>query len=137
MNVLLVSFAERCEKQHIQFETAVYLPSELQIPNYELCIVLGNLLENAVEACGKMDSGKRIELAIKPLGKQLVIKVANSYNAKDLLAGETAENALPISTKKNGGLGLRSVRAVAEKYDGELIPDRDGEMFTAYVSLGL
>ncbi len=137
VNVLLVSFAERCEKQNIHFETAVYLPSELQIPNYELCIVLGNLLENAVEACGKMDSGKRIELVIKQLGKQLVIKVANRYNAKDLLAVEMAENALPVSMKKNGGLGLRSVRAVAEKYNGELIPDRDGEMFTAYVSLGL
>lgn len=137
VNVLLASYAGRCEKQSVKYDAVVYLPGELPIPNYELCIVLGNLLENALDACGKVEIMKRIELVIKPLGKQLVIKVSNSYNAKDFIAGKAEENALPVSTKKDGGLGLRSVKAVAGKYNGELILDRDGEVFTAYVSLGL
>ena len=139
VNVLLASYAERCEKLTIKYEVEVLLPKEASIPNYELCIVLGNLLENAVEACEKLENGKRIRLVMKPLGRQLVIKVANSYRTEISPADKTAEeeNALPPSTKKDGGLGLRSVRAVAEKYNGELIFDRKDGIFTAYVSLGL
>ncbi len=138
VNVLLASYAERCEKLDIAFDVAVYLPGELPIPNYELCIVLGNLLENAVEACQRLQGGRRIELMIKPLGQQLVIKAANSFHSAGA-AAETggAKNALPASTKKDGGLGLRSVRAVAEKHRGELMIDRDGELFTAYVTAQL
>ncbi len=135
INVLLSSYAERCEEQNIAFDAAVYLPEELPVPNYELCIVIGNLLENAVEACQKLPSGRRAELIIKPLGEQLVIKAANTYGDGE---GEGAKSgAPPASTKKHGGLGLRSVRAVAEKYWGELMIDRDGVVFTAYVTLDM
>ena len=138
VDVLLASYAERCEKLIIKCEVEVLLPKEVSIPNYELCIVLGNLLENAVEACEKIENGKRIRLVMKPLGRQLVIKVANSYHTGISSVDKTEEeNSLPQSTKKDGGLGLRSVRAVAEKYNGELIFDKKDGMFTAYVSLEL
>ena len=139
INVLLSSYAERCEKQNITYDVSVYLPKEIPIPNYELCIVLGNLLENAVEACENLDGSKRIELIIKPLGKQLVIKASNSYHVESFPVHEAAvdENTLPPSTKKGGGLGLVSVKAVVDKYQGELLVDRDSKLFTAYVTLGL
>ncbi len=134
VNVLLASCAERCEEHNITFNAAVHLPGELPVPNYELCIVLGNLLENAVEACQKLEGDRRIELIIKPLGEQLVIKAANTYIG-EARSENTAAGALPASTKKDGGLGLRSVKAVAEKYKGELMIDRKGGVFTAYVTL--
>ncbi len=135
VNVLLLSYAERCRAHNITFDAAVYLPEELSIPNYELCIVVGNLLENAVEACLKLEDKRRIELLVKPLGGQLVLKAANAYNGEGQGDSPAEENALPASTKKNGGLGLRSVRAVAEKYKGELMINQDGVTFTAYVTL--
>jgi signal transduction histidine kinase len=136
VNTLLTTYAERCEKLGIQYDVEIHLPDELPLPNYELCVVLGNLLENAVEACEKCTDGRRMELVMKQLGRQLVIKAANSLNRERNPAGNTEMgNVLPASTKTDGGFGLRSVKTVAEKYRGELIFDRDEDMFTVYVSL--
>ncbi len=138
LNALLASYAERCDALGIRYDVAVSLPDTLPLPNYELCIVLGNLLENAVEACGELESGRQIELAIQHAGKQLIIKAANSYKGDRRFdeSGDDA-NALPLSTKKDGGLGLRSVKAVAEKHCGELMIQCDKETFTAYVTAAL
>ena len=132
INALLSNYAERCAKSRIKYDVIISLPKTLTIPNYDLCIILGNLLENAVEACEKLTQDKYVELRLKPLGQQLALMVRNSS------FGILSQNdGLPISTKKEGGHGLRSVKAVVERYDGELSTDLDGETFTACVTMRL
>ena len=110
----------------------IVLPQTLTIPNYELCIILGNLLENAVEACIHQVEGKYIELRLKPLGEQLALMVKNSFNGTLM-----QNNSRPESTKTDGGFGLKSVEAVVEHYYGELTTQWDGETFTAGVTVQL
>ena len=130
INALLSSYSERCDDIGVQFDVTVFLPTTLTIPDYDLCIVVGNLLENALEACAKPDGGGYIQFRVKPLGEQLALMVRNSFDGKlEVNDGKVA------STKKEGGLGLRSVEAVAARYDGELTTQCDGEMFTAYVTV--
>ncbi len=134
INALLLSYDERCGKLGIRFDVKADLPDTLPIPNYEQCIVLGNLLENAVEACAFLEDKRFIELIIKPLGRQLVIKVSNSHNGEWYSENE---GALPPSTKKDGGLGLRSVLAVAKKNNGELMISSSAGVFEVLVTVGL
>ena len=144
LNALLGSYAERCEKEDIGFTVQLSMPETPAITNYDMCIVLGNLLENAVEACIKLrqdakieipghsntEHTGKIELAAKTQGAYLAIMVKNDFTGTI-----TQTNGQPISTKKSGGLGLRSVRAVAARYDGHMLTEWDTDTFTAYVML--
>lgn len=132
INALLVSYAERCSKHHIKYDMKITLPHSLTIPDYDMCIILGNLLENAVEACVKQEDKGTLKMMVSTKGIHLAIMVKNSFNGR-LEPGDI----LPLSSKKDGGLGLKSVQAIAARYDGELITQWDEEIFTAYVLLRL
>jgi len=124
-NALLSSYAERCEKLNIKFKTNLDLPESISIPNYEISIILGNLLENAVEACEKLKHGGEIELDIKTQGSYLAIMAKNNFTGECTL----------ISSKKNGGFGLQSVRAIAMRYEGHTLTEFEGDEFKIYVML--
>lgn len=128
INALLAGYGERCAKQNIQYDIKISMPHELSIPNYEMCIVLGNLLENAVHACEHKEGRRMVSLVINTQGAHLAVMVKNSF------CGELVQaEGLPISAKKDGGFGLRSAQAVAARYGGELMVEWDRDVFTAYV----
>jgi len=139
LNSLLGSYAERCENLGIKLAVSLAMPETLSIPNYELCIIFGNLLENAVEACEKLEGGGKIELVVRTQEDSLfAIMVKNSYNGElSADSGQLAGGGLPASTKKGGGFGLRSVRAVSDRYDGHMLTEWDSDMFTVYVMLNV
>jgi sensor histidine kinase regulating citrate/malate metabolism len=132
LNALLASYSERCAKSDIQYDVRISLPDDLTIPNYDMCIVLGNLLENAVEASSRQEGARKIELTVNTKGTHLAVMVQNNF------AGEiTQDEGLPVSTKQYGGLGLHSVQAIATRYGGELMTEWDAGKFTAYVLISL
>ena len=127
-------FAVAAEKQ-IQFEVQVEFPRHTNIRNADLCAILGNLLDNAMEATGKVVSPKQraIFLTIRRINQMLVIKVENSY-------AEIAkrENGQLQTTKTEAGLhgwGLKSAQTAAEKYDGTIRTTYEGDRFRAVVTL--
>jgi sensor histidine kinase regulating citrate/malate metabolism len=95
-----------------------------------MCIVLGNLLENALEACVKLNENRFIVLETHIKTAQLFIQVKNSFDGivRD-------KNDLMISTKPNGGLGLRSVKEVLEHYGGDLLTEWKTDIFTVYAAV--
>jgi hypothetical protein len=149
INALLASYAKRCIKENIEFDVQLAMPEPLPITNYDICIILGNLLENAVEASqpegnlspdglrrsvpvgagGKLEKGK-IALVVKIQGSYLAVMASNNFSGVI-----TAENGQPVSAKKNGGFGLRSIRAVTARYEGHTLFEWDAGIFTAYVML--
>jgi len=132
LNALLAGYAERCHTQSTVYIVEISMPLSIAIPNYEMCIILGNLLENAIEASARLDDKRKIELVINTQGSHLAIMVKNRFDGAVL-----QDNSRPVTMKKDGGLGLRSVQAVAARYGGELMTEWDIETFTAYVLLSL
>ena len=108
IDALLNSYAERCAKQDIKLDIDILILDELKVPNYELCIIIGNLMENAVEACGKISHGRMIKLAARSTNMEFTFMMKNSF---DGVAQQT--DGKPVSTKANGGMGPRSVAEVA------------------------
>ena len=93
------------------------VPANLSISDVDLCVIIGNLLDNAMEACEKQEetSGRFIRVFIGVLKKQLYISVMNS------VGGELKkEGKIHISTKNSGshGFGLMRVDKIAEKNSG-------------------
>jgi signal transduction histidine kinase len=134
INALLDSFFETCKSEGIEFEVKVILPPIETIDDYELCIILGNLLENAVTACLRTPERERkyIEISMRPREEQYGIKVENSYDGVIKSEGKTL-----YTTKKDGGLGIKSILSVAGKHSGEYVPVWDEHKFSAFVVLKL
>lgn len=135
VNALLASYAERCAKLDIALTIDAPLPEKLSIDNYELCIICGNILENAVEACMKLKTARRIELYVKVTdGNQLVAYGQNSCADDSVL---WIEDGQLVSAKQDGGYGLQSIQAVAKRHNGNMQTERDKDKFMTYVRLNL
>ncbi|WP_394522603.1 sensor histidine kinase [Lacrimispora sp. JR3] len=131
--------------QHFQIKAQVHirLPEVLKINKMDLTIILGNLLDNAMEACMKLPKEEReILIDISELHGVLTIQVINTYDASKLCI----KDGRPCSTKKDKtchGIGLNSVDHTIAKYNGVLEYDygkqQDGEknLFTVNVLLYL
>lgn len=132
INSLLLSYAERCNGLDITYTVEISLPKELSTQNYEMCIIVGNLLENAVDACMKIDSGRKIHLTIKPQGAQIAIMVKNSFDG--LIHRD--ESGQLMSLKQDGGIGLQSVQAIIQQ-KGELVTEWNEGEFTSYVLINM
>lgn len=101
----------------IRYETR--LAGRVTIPNEVLNVVLGNLLDNAIEAVDHLEQNREISLKITADETALFIRVINSY------AGERRqdENGNYLTSKMDErfhGIGLGAVRAIVQKYDGSM-----------------
>ncbi len=110
-------------------------PQRTNIRSVDLCAILGNLLDNAIEAARQVPdrSGRTVTLTIRRIHQMLVIKVENTFAAAPI-----QENGGLKTTKTGGGLhgwGLKSARTAAEKYDGTVQTSVSGEVFRAVATL--
>jgi signal transduction histidine kinase len=132
VNALLDSFSETCKNKQIDFRVKIIPPPAGTVDDYELCIILGNLLDNAIAACLRTPENEKqyIEVSMRPREGQYGIKVENSYDGVLKNEGKTL-----YTTKKDGGLGIKSIISVAERHNGEYVPVWDDKKFSAFVVL--
>ena len=120
----------------IRFQADFHYRSPGAYDAFDVGIILQNLLQNAVEACGKVSEGERfIVLTGKRKGRFFLIEVRNSFSGEVVFG----QDGLPVTTKKEDvsmhGIGLANVRREAEKYMGELELKTNQQIFSATVLL--
>ena len=125
VSAILSHYAEICRGEQIEFHAKLIVPETRKTPlNSDLAIIFGNLLENAIEACMKIDKEKRfIRIGSDISYDMLIITMDNSYDGNFLSVDGRFR-----STKREGfGIGLSSVQSVARKYCGDAkFEDKDG-----------
>lgn len=112
------------KKVGIDFSVNLNIPMEMPFRGADICLILGNLLENAVEAAQKAEGKKYIRFHMKYDKNNLLLFVENNY--KGVLI-KTKDKRLK-STKTdagNHGVGLSSVYRIAAKYHGVVTIDDD------------
>lgn len=117
----------------IIFTVRINLPSKLTVSDFDISVLLGNLLENAIEAASHASEAERlILLNIISSGKMLAITVDNGFDGHVNLDGDKY-----LSTKKrHTGIGLKSITNIAEKYNGGVQFSHEETIFHASVMLG-
>jgi len=130
INALVNSYAERCRANDIRFDVDISAIQTLKIPDYELCVIIGNLFENAVEACERLNDNRRIKLAARSTDTQFMLMIKNSFDGAVYHV-----DGVPVTSKTNGGIGLRSVKAIAARYGGGTVTEWDRNMFTVFVTV--
>lgn len=110
-----------------------FVPESSKLEDYDLTILLSNLLNNAIEALSKLDSNKRLQLHMKFEKGILFLNVENTFD------GEIKLNRSKIITSKlnarRHGYGLRNVERVIKKYNGEKVIDYHDNIFKVKVIL--
>jgi hypothetical protein len=128
VNALIDDYQKRFNKIGAVFEVSASLSEDINISSYELCILLGNLLENAIEAVGKLNR-REVSLKIQVSGKMLIMRLTNSYNGEIKKSGQSI-----VTIKQNGGgHGLRSVQGVVDKNGGNVSLSYNDKDFTVSV----
>lgn len=106
-------------------------PTSGRIADADTVILMGNLLENALEACLKQEKDAYISLHIKNINNSIVITLDNSYQETIRKRGKYF-----ISSKGDHiGIGMSSIAKVAEKYNGTVKFEYDDNVFCASVLL--
>lgn len=134
VDYLIGSKLSLAEQAHIKTNVNIEFPRNTDIKSADLTAILGNLLDNALEACRHTkDELRFLRLVIRRINTMLIIKVENGC---DIPPVQT--NGALQSTKQDSGFhgwGLKSVRTAAERYDGAIETHYEDNIFRAVVTL--
>ncbi len=118
VNAAVCHYASLAEQAGISTEIELDIPRELTVDSLELSMVVSNLLENAIQACGRLNDGIKpyLRFTCRNLGR-LLLEIENPCTEDTTLD----VSGYPLASQKGHGIGSKSVIAFAKKYDGELI----------------
>lgn len=120
---------ELAQKMDIEIDLQERIPVNLPYKDSDLCIILGNLLDNAIEALEDCDGiNKRVFLSIYFSKGKLKIKVENPY-AGTVKKNKNGDYLSKKTDKRNHGIGLKSVGKIVESYGGIMEIETINSMF--------
>lgn len=129
VDALLYRKRKEAKEKKIRWECEVHIPGECGINEFDLCVLFGNILDNAVEACDRMmvhrkhDADCFIRVQAKKVKKFFLLEVRNSADkAEQYKAGHSNKG-----NAKEHGIGLLNVRDVVQRYHGVMnVESQDG-----------
>jgi hypothetical protein len=137
VNALVVYYVTLARNEGIDVSYRLVIPGKCgRIQSVDLSRIIGNMLENAIEACRRMEYGaKKIRLQSMITGDMLVFGMNNSFDGDF----QTREDGGFISRKRDSGIatGLSSIKSVAEKYDGSVKFEAKDRTFSTSVRLDM
>lgn len=128
-NSILGYYSLRMKEHGIRFRCACAIPKGLTVRDSDLCVVLGNALENAMEACGKLDNMEMrfVSAEARAMNGQLLIKISNPYG------GSLNQKDGNYLTTKEGfyhGMGLKNIHRVVNACGGFVKTEHSETVFT-------
>ena len=125
-------------RNEIPVKLSLIIPPILTIDDVDICILLGNLMDNAIEACNRIEEDgpkKFIDVKASIKKEYLYVNISNAYNGQVKIENHVYQ------TVKTGvrysGIGLSNVQRVVEKYNGKVSITHEDNVFTVSCLLGL
>lgn len=128
INAIIISKSKICDKQGIRLSAEIKIPEALNISDTDICRILVNMLDNAIEANEKEDKNKFIDLSIKENDGFIYLSTRNPFSGENI-GSTTKEN------KKEHGYGLRILNDFAQKYDGYFKTESQSNTLSSLVVL--
>lgn len=125
----------------ITADADVKAPKDMQYDSLDMVIVLGNLLDNAIEACKQLpeEKAKELHMELQYDKGNLLLFFENTYDGSfDGKSGVASENQFPKTTKKDKqkhGIGMKNIAEVVKKYNGVMRWKAENKVFYTEVLL--
>lgn len=135
VDAILNSKLTMIRERNILVDATAIVPQEINISGTDLAVLIGNMLDNAMEACLNIQEEKErfIRIYIDVIKKQLYISVTNSMQGKAKRTGNTF-----FSIKQGGhGFGLISIDNIVQKYQGFINRQTENGVFATEIMLPL
>jgi len=118
VNAAVCHYAGLAEQTGIPAEIELDIPRDLTVDSLELSMVVSNLMENAIQACGRLPQNQApwLRFTCRSVGR-LLLEMENPC-AEDTILDKSG---YPVAGGEGHGIGSKSVVAFAKKYDGELM----------------
>ena len=126
ISIILNEYLSNMENADIKFDYDVSVPENLGVTAVDLYILMGNSLDNAIEACCSLPADQRyIRLQMRTHRDMLYYHLENPY----------APDYLKKPKGKNHGYGLKNIQKCVDKYQGHLSTSRENQIFTLSLRL--
>lgn len=132
VNALLYEKRRLAEEGGVRWSCDVNLPKEFHVEEFDLCVLFGNMLDNALEACGRMDEKKEkwIDIQSGTVKKCFLIEIRNSME-------EEKPDKMKKENPKWHGTGLNNIADTVKRYDGVVNIEMQEGVFMISVLLPL
>ena len=134
INLIVSAYAEKAAGLGVAFSAEVNIPSQVPLAETELCALLSNALENAVDVAAQLQNpeDRTVLLRCTIRKSNLLIYLENHY------AGEiNMKDGLPTSAREGHGFGVKSMHMIAEKHGGYCAFSANNGVFTVKIVLPL
>lgn len=135
LNCIISSKLEWMKRENIDFEIDGVLDKGLDWQPIDICRVFANAIDNAIEACIKMeeDMPRQIQVILKKTKQYYSIEIQNTISGKEscvpVLSKKGSSRYTTKKDKKHHGMGLMSIQKTVEKYGGILNLECDEKVF--------
>lgn len=126
LDAILSAKQSLADSKHIAFTTKIRIQRALPIDPRDLCIIFGNALDNAIEACDRLpeQAEKHIDLLLMEETETLYCKITNTAPPR-----RTAVFTTSKADAINHGFGLNNIRDALEKYNANLKLSQNDNLF--------
>lgn len=131
VDVILNAKMKTAQEAGITINHDIVIPPSFEISSVDISVILGNLLDNSIEATSKLTENRSISIKIQTYKENLFIGITNTFDGKIILFNEGL-----ISTKTDGqnhGLGLGNVTHIIKKNKGTIDISYDEEKFSVSI----
>lgn len=127
LDAILSAKQSLADSKHIAFTTKIRIQRALPIDPRDLCIIFGNALDNAIEACDRLpeQAEKHIDLLLMEETETLYCKITNTAPPR-----RTAVFTTSKADAINHGFGLNNIRDALKKYNANLKLSQNENLFT-------
>ncbi|BBF43219.1 two-component sensor histidine kinase [Lachnospiraceae bacterium KM106-2] len=134
-NNIISYYLHNAQQEQINVDYHLFIPKDLFIKDIDLAVLLGNLLENALEACMAIPDHKNAVIQLKALANSPETFIIVLENCHNNLIQKTNNNHFLSSKKDRVGIGTQSIKTIADKYNGEVHYEYDAHKFFTFVIL--
>lgn len=124
------------EKSDIKLNLRIEIPQKHRFNDADICVILGNCLDNSIEAVCKLDdvSKREVNVDLVYRKKGLLIRISNPFSG-DIKKDTNGNLVTTKADKENHGMGLCSVKNAVSKYNGAMNISTDNSMFKVQILL--
>jgi len=135
VDALLYQKRKRAEKEKVRWECDIQMPKVCCINEFDLCVLFGNILDNALEACERLRSDECgfINIQARTVKKCFLIEMKNSVNRMEMYTEGISRKENP----QEHGIGLLNVSDVVHKYNGAMHTETENNTFVISILIPL